>query len=64
MTFDELVAVFKPGMVARRPTWDRYYTLQMHEDGVLRLIDTREPHWEPEYKNVGYTAKADDYYFV
>jgi len=64
MTFTELIAQFKPGMIAQRPSWDAQYTLQQKEGDVIRLRDKRCPSFGPQWRQSGYDAAADDYVFV
>ena len=63
MTFDDLMSKFKPGLVARRLTWDTNFTLEMKEDGQVRLYDQRNPSFNPVWQKRGYDADAEDYYF-
>lgn len=66
MTYPELLLLFKPGMVARRRTWERDYTLQLVAGDVVRLQKRLVPvkSFNPAWRERGYDAHADDYEFL
>lgn len=67
MNFKQMMMLFEPGMIARRPTWDRCFTLQKLSDGdIVRLHDSRCPvgSFNPQWRQRGYDAMVTDYEFI